>query len=175
MRKHANTISIIALLVLVSGLLLAVGAETGKSADEKATASIVDLSKEDIPRLVEIIRIWKFVDELGLKEEQMVEFIPRFKELNDLRSNYYRSRGNAINKLKGIIGPNPSKAQIESAINEYRNLRTIYHQEEKQLEDKLYSGLTVEQQAKFIVFQSVYRRDMINLQRELQKLGELRK
>ena len=175
MRKHANIISVIALLVLVSGSFLVVGAKTSKSADEKTTASIVDLSKEDIPRLVEIIRIWKFVDELGLKEEQMLQSIPRFKELNDLRSNYYRNRGKTIDKLRGMISSSPSKAQLESAIGEYRNLRINYHQKEKVLEDKLYSGLSVEQQAKFIVFQSVYRRDMNNLQRELQKLGELRK
>ena len=175
MRKVINIISIIVLLALILGLLLAIGAETDKPSTKKPSGGIgIDLSKEDIPRLLRIIRIWKLVDELELKEEQLVEFLPRFKELNELRFEHSRSRRKAVDELKKLLETDSSQDHIKSVIDELRNSEIEFRQKERQLEDKLNSGLTIRQQAKFVVFQTVYWRDMQQLRRKLQELGNLR-
>ena len=105
MRKVSNVNLVIASLTLVTvTLLLAAGAETGNQGKPKPPQGMdIELSKEDIPRLVEIIRIWKLVDELELKDNQLVEFLPRFKELDNLKSRYYRDRRNTISNLRKLL------------------------------------------------------------------------
>jgi hypothetical protein len=174
-RKVINVILIIVLLGLVLGLLLAIGAETDKPSARNHSGGIdIEISKEDIPKLVEIIRIWKLADELGLDDEQLLVFLPRFKELNDLRARYYISRRKAVSDMKKLLEANPSESQVKSAVDDLRNAETKFRREERQSEDKLNSGLTVKQQAKFVVFQDVYRRDMYRLMKNLQELSNLR-
>ena len=173
MRKVINIILIMVSLVLV--LLMAVGAENDRPSAKKPARGIgIDLTREDIGRLVEIIRIWKIVDELKLKEEQLVEFLPRFKELNDLRFEHYRSGRKAVDELRKLLETNTSEDQIKLAMDDLRGAEMKFRQKERQLEDKLNSGLTIRQQAKFIVFQAGYWRDMGDLTRKLQELGNLR-
>jgi hypothetical protein len=174
-RKFVNTVLLMILLALVLGLLLAIGAETGKPGTEKRTEGMsIKLSKEEIPRLVEIIRIWKLVDELELKEKQLVGFLPKFKELNSLRAKHYRDRRNAVNKLRKLLEAGSSEDQLKSAMDELKNIEATFYQKHKQLQDALNSDLTVKQQAKFAVFQDKYRDDIRRLIRNLRELSNLR-
>ena len=117
MRKTINVILIMALLALVLGLLLAIGAETNRPSTKNPAGRIdIRLSKEEIPKLVEIIRIWKLVDELELEEEQLVKFLPWFKESNDLRSKHYRSRRDAVAKLRELLEADSSEDRLKSAM-----------------------------------------------------------
>jgi hypothetical protein len=170
-RKIINIILIMALLAL--GVLLTIGAETGKT--NRTSRNIdIELSKEEIPKLIEIIKIWKFVDELELKEEQLVEFLPRFKNLDDLRIGYYTDKRKAVNDLKKLLETDASNDQLKSAEGDLRKAEIEYRQKERQLADALNSGLTIKQQAKLVVFQDGYRRDMHNLVRKLRELSELK-
>lgn len=172
-RKVINIILIATVLAL--GVLLAIGAETGRPSASRSSRGIdIKLSKEEIPKLIEIIRIWKFVDELELKEEQLMEFLPRFKALDDLRIKYYTDRRRTVTELKKLLETDTSGDQLESAVGKLRKTKIEYRQKERQLADKLNSGLTIKQQAKFIVFQDGYRRDMYNLVRKLRELSELK-
>jgi hypothetical protein len=174
-RRVANIILTIVLLALALGLLLAIAAETDKPDTEQHPEGMdVRLPREDIPRLFEIIRIWKLVDELGLKEEQLVGFLPKFKELDSLRRRYPRDRRDAINKLRKLLEADSSEDQLRSAMDELRNIEASFYQKHKQLEDTLNSDLTVKQQAKFAVFQDKYRDDIRRLIRNLRELSELR-
>ncbi len=175
MRKIVNICLIVALFVLVLGFLLATGSEDSKPAP-KNTQDDTSLSqmKEDIPKLVEIIRIWKLVDELGLQEDQLVKFLPRFKELTDLRFKHYRLRRTTSDELRKSLGANSSDEKLKSTLNRARNAEADFEQKEGQLENELYSILTVKQQAKFAVFQDSYYRDMRRLIGQLKELSDLK-
>ena len=175
MRKIINIILIIASLVLIFGLLLAIAADNDKPSEQETNESMgISLSREEIPKLVEIIRIWKLVDELKLKEEQLLEFLPRFKELSDLTVNYYRNRREILHKLRTDLEGNPSEDEIRPIVNEFRDAEVKFRQRERELEDALNSSLTVRQQAKYALFRDSYRRDMNRLVRNLQELSKLR-
>ena len=175
MRKAINIILIAALLALVLGLLLAIGAETDRPSVKASTGDIdIRLSREEIPGLVEIIKIWKLVDYLELKEEQLARFLPKFKELDDLRKKHYGNRREALAELRKLLEADSSEAQIKSALDHLRDIEAKYRQEEKQLEDTLNSILATKQQAQFVVFQDVYWRDMQRLVRNLRELSRLR-
>ena len=175
MRKVINIILIMASLAIVLGMLLAIGANTNAQEGRRSSSGIdISLSKEDVPRLFEIIRIWKIVDELELNDQQLQKFLPRFNELNDLRGKYYEKRRAASSEMKKLLDANTPESKLKSALNEYRNMEVEFRQKEKQLEDALNSDLTIKQQIKFIAFEYEYRRDMGRLMRNLRELSEMR-
>lgn len=175
MRRIVNTVLMMIALVLIAGLLLAIGAETDKPAPERRPSGLdIDLPNEDVPHLVEIIRVWKLVDELELKEEQLIKFLPKFKELIDLRDKYFRSRRKNVTGLEKLLTANPSENELKSAIDEFKSAEVDYYITYKRLNDELDTNLNIEQQAKFIVFQDRYRRDMRSLIRTLKKLSDHR-
>lgn len=175
MRKVSNTSFIVVLLSVVIGLLLATGAETDNPGKPKRPQGMdIELSKEDIPRLVEIIRIWKLVDELELKDNQLVEFLPRFKELNSLRSRYFRDRRNNMTTLTKLLDTKSSEKEVKSAIEQFKAAEMSFYEKYRELDHALNSGLTVKQQAKFIVFEDKYRGDIRDLVKKLQDLSNLR-
>jgi len=177
MRKIINITLIMALLALSLVLLLAIGADaqTDRQSRGRSSGGIdINLSKEDVPRLFEIIRIWKIVDEIQLNDEQLKTFLPRFNELNDLRAKYYTQRREASNEMQKLLKANASENQLKSALEKYRNLEVKFRQKEKQLSAALNSGLSIKQQVKLINFEHEYRRDMGRLMRNLRELSELR-
>lgn len=177
MRKIINITLIMALLALSLILLLAIGAnaQTDRQSRGRSSGGIdINLSKEDVPRLFEIIRIWKMVDELQLNDEQLQTFLPRFNELNDLKGKYYTQRREASNEMQKLLKANASESQLKSALEKYRGLEVKFRQKEKQLSAALNSGLSIKQQVKLINFEREYRRDMGRLMRNLRELSELR-
>ncbi|MBD3183679.1 hypothetical protein GF312_15415 [Candidatus Poribacteria bacterium] len=174
-RRTINIILTSIILIFALGLLIALEAQTSDKTKKRQPEPIdINISKEDMPRLVEIIRIWKMVDELDLEEDQLTFFLPRFKKYDKLISNYYRNRHNYIKDTKVLLESNATDIQLEEMIAKYRESEMDFFKEYRELSDELYSKLTVEQRAKFIVFQDEYRRDMRRLLKNLQDLNNLR-
>ncbi len=174
MKRVVNIILIIACLFLFLGLLLTIGAETDNSDRARQDRGNIELSREDIPRIFEILRIWKLVDELELNEDQLLAFLPKFKELEELRRRYYRGRRDHIEKMSKLLEANPSEDQLKSATDEFRKAEIDFYQEHRQLKDSINSDLTIKQRAKFVVFEDKYRDDMRSLMRNLRDLSNLR-
>lgn len=174
MRKMVKIILIIASLVLFLGLLFTIGAQTGNPDRAEQNRGNIELSKEDIPRIFEVIRIWKLVDDLELNEDQLLAFLPKFKELEGLRRGYYRGRYDKIKKMNELLEKNPSENQLKPAIDEFRNAEVDFYQKYRQIKDSINSDLTIKQQAKFVVFEDKYRDDMRSLMRNLRELSNLR-
>ncbi len=173
MSKIVNTVLVS--LILVVGMLLAVGAETESQEQERRPRGMnISLSSEEIPHLVEIIRVWKLVEELGLNEEQLVKFLPKFKELNALRSRYYGNRRETVTEISKLLEANASEDQLKPITDKFKSAESGYYQTYRQLNDALDANLTVKQQAKFIVFQDRYRSDVRRLIRTLRGLSDQR-
>ena len=175
MRKILSIILTMAFLALVFGFLLAVGAETDKPSGKRPSEGTgIDLSREEIPKLVEIIRIWKLVDELKLKEEQLVRFLPKERELGDLKKKRYDGWRTTRDELRKLLETDPSESQLKSALDAMEKKEAEFRQKEKQLQNERNATLTVHQKAKFIVFEYEYRHDMRRLIRSLEELSDLR-
>ncbi len=173
MRKIINTVLAVAALILALGLLLAIGDETERQVPQKRPSGMdIGLSSEEIPHLVEIIRVWKLVDELGLNEDQLVKFLPNFKKQIDLVEEYSRNRREIVTTLSELLETNASAAELKSAIDKVRNSERNFFSTYGELNDALEANLNVKQQAKFIIFQDRYRRDMKRLTNALRKLSD---
>ena len=175
MRKTINVVLMAGSLILILGLVLAIGAETEEPRKEKRGNGIdIDLPQEDIPRLMEIIKIWKLVDELGLDEGQLVEFLPRLKALDDLTSRFYRGRREAVRELRKLLEADAPEAKLKSVMSEYVESEKIFYTKYREARDALKSDLTVRQQAQYMVFEEEYRGDMRRLVGTLKELSKQR-
>ncbi len=173
MRRTINLILMMAVLTL--GLLVAISAETGKQVPKKPAGGVgINLKKEEIPKLIEIIWIWKLVDELQLEEEQLTQFISRFDDLNDLKGKYYKNRHASINEMSKLLKANASDSELKLLTDKFKNIEIEFRQKERKLGELLNSDLTVKQRARFIVFQNEYRNDMRRLVKNLRELSDLR-
>lgn len=177
MRRIVNIVLMATLGVLaLLGWLLAIGAETEKGDPAKPSEDVnIQISRDEIPELIEIIRVWKLVNGLGgLEEEQLVKFLHRFKELDRLKGEYDKNRRETIDRLRKLLETNSSEDQIKAVLSEFKKVEDNFHQKERQIEDALASSLTVRQQARFLVFQDTYKRDIGRLIQNLKKLSEIR-
>jgi len=179
MRKTVNIILLAVLIIMITGLLFVINADIDDKPKVVAPNNDVDiqLSKEDIPKLVEIIKIWKLVDELeidNLGEEKLAIFLAKYKQLDRIRSQYWKDRNESIGKIRKLNESKATDEQVRQALDEFRKIELSYFEKEKQLKDALNSGLTSRQQAKLLVFHDNHWRDMRRLVRNLEKISQLR-
>ena len=173
-------------LMTIIGLIYAISAEdksiktSEKNISEmlpKATTANIDLSQDDMPKLIEIIRIWKLIDSVELEkigEGKLVLFLAKYKQLDRIKFQYHKDRIDNIEKLKKLLDANASNEQIKLALNDLRKMDETFEQNEKQISDELNSILTPKQQAEFIVFQDTNWREMRQMVRSLKELSTLK-
>jgi len=68
---------------------LFVTANTGLFAEEQRSRERT-LKREKAGKMLETVTLWKLVDGLKLSEEQLVKFLPKYREGKDLRKNIRR-------------------------------------------------------------------------------------
>jgi hypothetical protein len=189
MRKTINFALMVALFILILCLILAINADvktnnsepktTNTDNNEKKVTEIpnINLSPSDVPKLVEVIKVWKLMDDVELEklgDEKMIIFLIKYKQLEKIRFNYHREKGDAAQNLKKLLESSQSDDQIKTALENIKKIDSNFREKEKQFLDVLNSYLTPKQQAEFIVFQDNYWRDMRQMVRNLKELSSLR-
>lgn len=184
MQRIINIILMTLSFMIIVGLIFAISAEdrSAKKTDENINVAPpkpanIDISQDDVPKLVEIIRIWKLIDDVELEkigEEKLVLFLAKYKQLDRVRLQYHRNRMDHIEKLKKLLETNAKDAEIRVVLNELKKLDTTFQQEERRVLDELSQNLTPKQQAEFIVFQDTHWREMRQMIRNLKTLSDLK-
>lgn len=181
MMKVINAILIALTLILFLGLLIAIGADIDSRAKpvQPISNNNIDfqISKEEIPKLVEVIKIWKLIDKLELSnfnEDKLTKFLAKYKQLETIRSEYWKNRGESISRLKKLIETNASEEQIRLALDELNKIDTNFFEKDRQIKESINNILTTRQQAELIIFQDTHWRDMKNLVRDLEKISQIR-
>ncbi|MGB9596395.1 MAG: hypothetical protein ACPL7B_08950 [Candidatus Poribacteria bacterium] len=184
MQRIINIILMTLSFMIIVGLIFAISAEdkSAKETDEKAVVAPpkpanIDISQDDVPKLVEIIRIWKLIDDVELEkigEEKLVLFLAKYKQLDKIRLQYHRNRMDHIEKLKKLLETDAKDSEIRVVLNELKKLDESFQQGERQILDELNQSLTPKQQAEFIVFQDTHWREMRQLIRNLKELSDLK-
>ncbi|MGQ9609125.1 MAG: hypothetical protein ACUVWN_07480 [bacterium] len=182
MMKVINAILIALTLILFLGLLIAIGADIdsrAKPVQPISNNSNIDfqISKEEIPKLVEVIKIWKLIDKLELSNfnvDKLTKFLAKYEQLETIRSEYWKNRGESISRLKKLIETNASEEQIRLALDELNKIDINFFEKDRQIKESINNILTIRQQAELIIFQDTHWRDMKNLVKDLEKISQIR-
>jgi hypothetical protein len=178
--KTINIILMSLLLIMILGLIIAISAEDKsaiKTVPTVADNPDVNLAPNDIPKLIEIIKVWKLIDEVELdkiSEDRLVKFLAKYKQLDQIRFKYHKDKTDSIEKMRKLLETNASEEQIKSALNEINKVDETFQQRERQMLDALNSNLTPKQQAEFIVFQDNHWREMKQMISGLKELSTIK-
>ncbi len=177
-------IKILASLLIISGLLLASPTGLVKCDDCQKDQMMNNpqgprfLNKEP-KEMMETIKIWKLTEALNLNENQSTRFFPKLKEMRDLRDEFEQNRMKALSKLDDYLkDAKKYEPDIKNMIKDFDENEAKFQEKIGKIKKELSSVLTPEQQAKYMLFQSQFDKEMhemINKARERwQERRELR-
>jgi hypothetical protein len=117
--------------------------------------------REEVRKKVEAVRMWKLTEELKLDEKTSTKLASFLSALEEKRRGLTRARMETMRDLRAALkagSPDEKKLKIDLDKLEKN------HREMTDLQDKEASGvkglLSVEQQARYVIFQQEFRREM---------------
>ncbi|MCX7995857.1 MAG: hypothetical protein N3A65_08850 [candidate division WOR-3 bacterium] len=127
-------------------------------------------SEDKDPReIIEKVRIYKLTEELDLTEEQMAKLFPKLKDMRKFESEFHRQRLELIHELKNLLEKKVNDQEIVKVLDKFQELqRKRYEAHLKEIES-IKQILTPVQQARFIIFQEEFEREIRDLIREVRK------
>lgn len=123
--------------------------------------------EKDPREIIEKVRIYKLTEELDLSEEQITKFFPRLKEMRKNEQEFHKQRGEIIQELKEILKAKVDEQKIVKLLNKLQELQKKRIESQLREMEEIRQILTPEQQARFIIFQEEFEREIRDMIREI--------
>ena len=108
---------------------------------------------------LEALRVWQLTPELNLTEDQSAQFVPKLKLMRELKQTYREQRNAVLKDLGAALRDSVAgRATLRSLIDSLDALEDGNRASELRLRNELRGILTIEQQARFHVFQANFDR-----------------
>lgn len=115
------------------------------------------------------LTLWRLAETLDLGEEELVHFFPRFNELEKARHVHRAERAALAESMEAALATDDLK-QIKEAIDSFRKARDRFQKQSRELEDDLLEVLTLEQQARYLIFMETIAPEIEGMLRALHQL-----
>lgn len=162
-KKKLITLITVAIVAIVLGMLIPL-----KAANKSQ-------GQDDIADFLEIVKIYKLTQELGLSSKQLVDFYPVYNKLQELKREYRSLRRETMKEYSLLAKNDASDRECEEAHRRYRAAEKIIVDKMESLRDQLEDQLTPKQKIKFMLFDDAYRRDVGKILQTVKQLNESKK
>ncbi len=120
--------------------------------------------REQIRKKIEALRVWRMTEALDLDEKTAAKFLPAISALSNKRNELTRENLETMRELRIYLkADRPEEKKIRSALDRLENI----HHELTNIRDKENNAakdhLSIEQQAKFIIFQQEFQREISDM------------
>jgi Spy/CpxP family protein refolding chaperone len=117
--------------------------------------------REQIRKKVEAIRMWRLTEELKLDDKTSTRLASFLSSIEEKRRGLLRSTMETTRDLRTLLSAStPDQGQLRSALDKIeKNQRELVELRVKEMTG-LKGMLSVEQQARYVVFQQEFRREM---------------
>lgn len=138
----------------------------------------IQLSDEDVERLGRVLEVYSLQEEIGLSEEQLLQVLPRWRELRAKRDGFFSKRGERLDALEALLNRKdnpPTPEEFEAAYQEYTAADEQFWSEYIQEREEIIRLLSPEQKVRYLIFENRTQRDLGRLYRalkEIQRFGE---
>ncbi len=122
---------------------------------------------KDPREIIEKVRIYKLTEALDLSEEQTVRLFPRLREIRKTEQEFHKQRIETIKKLKDLVKANAEEKEIAKVLNQLHDMQKDRMASQIKEMESLRQLLTPIQQAKFVIFQEDFEREIRDLIREI--------
>lgn len=165
MRKLVGMAMVVSLLF--SGLAYAQFGKEGKGRLGEKGDELAGKRSE----LLETLYIWKLVDRLNLSEEQLVKFLPKWKEEKELRKRHQLERKERVKELESLIKSEDPEIEEKLAdkLAELEKWESDSQERQKEIREGMKNILTIKQRALLLVSRERFGKDIREI---LRKVGE---
>jgi hypothetical protein len=132
---------------------------------------IAQENESDDPRaIIEKVRVYRLTQELDLTTEQAIEFFPMLNDLQKIERDFRVQQQELLNQLKQMVREEEAQREIQVLLSKYESLlrARVERQVDKMKEIK--EILTPNQQAKYLIFQDEFEREIRRMIKEVRKI-----
>lgn len=119
--------------------------------------------REELRERIELIWMWKLTEELDLTQEEGAKVFPILRQYEEKKRTLRDENRELVWELDRLIKANASEGKLKKAIGALAENEKKFHQVQEEGFQELEKILSVEQQAKYIVFQEKFRREIRGL------------
>lgn len=160
-------ISIIAIVFLLAGIAVQADPVRGKPFfDEEAALDNPDrpdseAKREEVRKKIEAVRMWRLTEALKLDEKTSTRLASFLSSLQEKRRALMRSNRTTIGEIRtSLKAPQPDERTLKARLETIeKNQRELLELREKELKG-VREILSIEQQARYVVFQQEFRREV---------------
>lgn len=119
--------------------------------------------------IIEKIRIYRLTKELDLSTEQAYEFFPKLNELQKIDQEFRAEQREILNELRVLIESDSQEKEILQSLSKYESI--FRDRVERQISKlrEIREMLTPNQQAKYLLFQDEFEREIRQLIKQVRK------
>ena len=117
--------------------------------------------RKEVKQLVENMYIWKLTEALDLSEEQATKIFPRLNKARKEKEELAKEANELMRKLKDALeekAAGEAETTLKETVAKLKDLRNAVKEKEEEEIKILEENLSVEQQAKLIIFQRTFRK-----------------
>ncbi len=120
--------------------------------------------------IIEKVRIYRLTKELDLTTEQAIEFFPKLNELHKIDNEFREQRHKILIQLKELLSGDAADEDIIRSLSAYEDI--LKDRVERQIKKmrEIRTMLTPSQQAKYLIFQDEFEREIREMIKEVKKL-----
>ncbi len=131
--------------------------------------------REEIRKKMEAVRIWRLTEELKLDEKTSARFLPLLSSIEQRRREIIKQEMEAMQELRGVLDSrSPDEKRLKTALERLeKGQRDMAELREKELKAAR-DNLTIEQQARYIIFVQEFQREMLGMINRAREGGQNR-
>lgn len=117
--------------------------------------------KEKMRERIRMLRTWRLIDDLNLTEEQSAKFFPIMNKFDDRREELELRKRQIIDELIDVLkSEKPSEKKLQQKLADLRKTEQELWESRQSFVDKAAKVLSVKQQAKLLLFEEKFQRQL---------------
>ncbi len=135
---------------------------SGGQSDNPQHQGAADAKKrEAVRKKVEAVRMWRLTEELKLDEKTSAQLASFLSAMDEKRRGLMRERMDTLRDLRLLLKTeHPDEKKLKATLDKLGNIRREMMDIEGKETEGVKGILTVEQQARYVIFQQEFRREM---------------
>lgn len=124
---------------------------------------------EKAMEMIRTMRMMRMRERLSLSEDQVAALLPKLSRCDSLMLSHRKAQAADFRLLtQELARRNPSEAKLKEIMDRLKKREAEHHEQMRKLRDEMFDVLTVQQQARFIIFE-------VEFEREIRRfIGEIR-
>lgn len=130
-------------------------------------------SDQDPRAIIEKVRIYRMSQELDLTTEQAIEFFPKLKDFQKIEQKFVEEKTRVLNELRDKVTQGAPDKDILALLGQFEKAHRRRLENQVETMKALFEILTPVQQAKFLIFQDDFNREIRDILKEIKKHRDL--